>query len=115
MARQGSTVQLAVLLRRTNPCATLEQIAVKIGVTRQRVEQILRRASLPTKHWIKPKNNYECPGCRKPLRRLTSRCPCLIGTFVCDICGKEIQRRVSFQRALFKRGYKHIFCSEACR
>ena len=103
-------------LRRRNPCMTLDRIGALAGITRERVRQILHQGGLPTKALRQLRLRYECPGCGSILRSPKSRCrACAMGTFVCEVCGKEFQRRVAVQRSLFRRGYKHIFCTRRCR
>jgi hypothetical protein len=38
--------------RKSYPCATLQFITEKVGVTRDRVRKILASENLPTRHWI---------------------------------------------------------------
>ena len=40
-----------IRIRMANPCATLQQIGDEVGVSRERVRQILSRAKLPTSHY----------------------------------------------------------------
>lgn len=45
---QSSTSKKVIKMRKENPRATLQQIGNKVGVSRERVRQILSRAKLPT-------------------------------------------------------------------
>lgn len=107
LKKKGPRVGAAMVvirLRKRNPCMTLAQIGSRVGRTRERVRQILSRAGLPTRALVLPKLRYECPGCGRLLRGPNSGCrTCMMGTFVCDGCGKEFQRRVAQQRSMFKK------------
>ena len=55
------TVRDLVIQERTAyPCATLQQIADKYGITKERVRQILASANLATRH---RKPGYICNNC----------------------------------------------------
>lgn len=45
---QSPTNKKVIKIRKENPCATLQQIGDEVGVSRERVRQILSRAKLPT-------------------------------------------------------------------
>ena len=68
------TEYIAIQERITNPCATLETIGGKAGVTKERVRQILKGHGLPTIHWKPKKPEYICFNCGIITHRKSSLC-----------------------------------------
>lgn len=118
--------QLVCDLRRDNPCLTLESIANKVGVSRERVRQILRSESLPTKAikrlWRKKaicpncgilfmhknsNNDYCSLSCKKEHHRITLSCDGCRRLFIRPQAEILYRARVSPD--------KKWFCSRACR
>jgi hypothetical protein len=70
------TRSLVISLRTANPRLSTVEIGREVGVTRERVRQILKSERLPTR----PPSEYFCPDCGRATRRTTStglpsRCP----------------------------------------
>jgi len=107
-----------------NPCATLQQIGNKYGITRERVRQILEPFDLPTSRDIRGKILRICPicGCEKaPNRRCCSLCAekwhkDRYIQLACEVCGILYPRRAKeLIYHINKRGYKHQFCGKKCQ
>lgn len=111
-----------VNMRKINPCATLEQIGIKNNVSRERVRQILDKANLPTRHYIK-RTLYTCLNCGKETTNKHGFCSLLCRkayntiTLVCDGCGRLFPRKKADVLTHNEdRGYKgHCFCSHKCQ
>ena len=106
-------------LRLRYPCWTVAQIAEKVGLSRQRVDQILRSSKLPIGAKRQQRYKYQCQDCGKQLRAPTksNRCKECSKTqthlpIVCDWCGKLLER---MQWHYIKRGYQHAFCNHSCQ
>ena len=56
--------QAVIETRIKNPCATLDEVGVKFGVTRERIRQILKKHGEPTMHFIQ---TYLCIQCGKDM------------------------------------------------
>jgi hypothetical protein len=118
-----STRKLILQKRKANPCATLEEIGSKVGVSKERVRQILNSENLPTKHWIQ--RYYICNRCGLIFfaghgqSRLfcTPRCRILYYQAIlsCDECGKLFTLRYSQVRERVMRGCQHFYCSRSCK
>ena len=115
-----------------SPYITLADIAKQLGISRQRVHQVIERNN---KLGINPivrhrplAKRYYCEGCNKQLqgKRKTNKCAsCLVEdnsiTAVCGTCKNEFKlvgRQASVRRANVNFGtIKHpenIFCSKKC-
>lgn len=111
-------------IRRSNPCATLQGIADKVGVSRERIRQILESERLQTKHY---KQKYDCLNChniftpkssKRGLRFCSVKCkyeythPLII----CDNCGILFRKSASYIRRESKSiRYKgNNYCSRKC-
>ncbi len=108
----------AMDLRRANPCLSTAAIARKVGLSKQRVWQILSAAGLPTKAW---RQRYACFRCGAVLERRIKRGLC--GKcfkesrrleLVCDVCGRHFLREGKVVVMGAKLGYKSFFCSRKC-
>ena len=83
--------ELVKTARLKNPCATLQQIGNDIGITRERVRQILSEEGLNTSAW---KQTYYCLNCDKEIatgRKFCSkRCDSDYTRIQieCPVCGK---------------------------
>jgi len=84
-----------------NPCATLQQIADKYKVTRERIRQILEPYNLPTGNSMRAYKPRVCPECgHKITNSKSKRCgKCYLKehrvTLACDMCGKLFTRHLS--------------------
>ncbi len=117
--RRGKTKRVVVDTRQANPNVSATDMAEAIGVSRQRVWQILKEEGLPT--LIKKKHPL-CSVCHKELiwKNKSGICmPCSLKaipvfTVKCDYCGNEITHR---ENSLWKRQRKknkHWFCNRHC-
>jgi len=115
--------------RQLHPCATLQDISNKFGVTKERIRQILKRDGLRTQttRLDFSKERYVCPRCGGQKNYEAKWCKRCFSEMHwvdvdCDNCGKLKQVRVSRLIAIesgkwAKRGfgYKgHFFCSRQC-
>ena len=109
--------------RMKNPCATLEQIGQKFGVSRERIRQILQRANLPTRRFVQ--HNFICLQCGKeftckwPRRFCSPECSRRYHnpSLVCSECGILFERRLkTILHNNGARGYKGrgMWCSKQC-
>ena len=132
MKRDHEQIRSQVIaLRKTNPCATLESIAVVVDRSRERVRQILDDEGLTTVAVKRERTQFEClnpecgqaftpryyrasenycsPACRKAHNRLN---------LVCHACGVKFTRLIGRQMAQISRGnltpQAHTFCSRKC-
>ena len=118
------------LYRLDNPCATLQKIGDKFGVSREAVRQVLNRLEVPTKHQVQ---RYICLNCGQVISKpLVNGVPpkfCNRACYVewegknhiplhCANCGVLFYRRYSevMGRARNPR-YKtdNTFCSKQCQ
>ena len=111
---------LIIQAKVNNPCATLEQVGSKFGITRERVRQILKRAGTSTTRY-----NYRakmtCPRCGQKKYSASNYCPkCYRGlhnvTLQCINCGTYFERNQSqFLYQVNNPRYKgHFFCNRKC-
>lgn len=114
---------LVISERLASPCATLETIGKKTGVTRQRVDQILKDEGLPTRH---QRQTWLCNYCRKVMSR--NRLFCSTECFheyhyvwlACEECGCLFSRKLSQVRHTLTNphgsGDKALFfCTKRCK
>ncbi len=118
---KGDNYYRVVKLRQENPSMTLTKIAYIVGISRERVRQLLVDASLPTQI---PKQTFQCPMCGKQVRKLIRSGFCSLKcqaasrmmTLICDYCGNTFTRpdyKAVYNTTL--KGYKgHFFCSREC-
>ena len=115
--------KLVVKKRLNNPCSTLQQIAETVGVTKERVRQILVSENLPTRRW-KPRS-YKCNNCGLIFPAVNGRV-CKFcspecrkeyyqATLPCDECGKLFTLSYGVIRKRVKFGCQHFYCSQRCR
>ena len=111
----GENYTKAIEIRQSNPCATLQTIGDKLGVSRERVRQILNKAHKPTKHYIV---TYHCNGCGKEILKNNVGGYCMSCKILrnkipvaCTQCEKIFY--LSPSRLLVSR--EHYFCSNKCK
>ena len=116
----GDNYYEAVKLRNDTPCLTLQQIGDKLGITRERVRQILLNQGKDTKHYIH-KNIYECLECGTTIMgnshyfcSNTCRNKYKNIPLICEQCGILFYRTEAQLLHSIKRGQKHIYCSRKC-
>lgn len=106
--------------RQQNPIMKAVDIARGVGISRERVRQILNKYNLPTAIYKVP---YICQDCGKILRNGNQnrkwckecRTNHLKVELVCETCGKSFLREGWLYRKSQRRGYKHIWCSKQCQ
>ena len=104
-------------LRSANLSMKMTEIAKIVGVSRQRVYQILQEENLPTKSHVK-KFLYECPVCGKVSSHKFCSDKCkknwLQIPVICSECGTLFIR----SRKQFMNSYRYhsdvLFCSKKC-
>ena len=119
-----TTRERVVRMRKLNPCATTVQIGNKYGVSGERVRQILKEESLPTKHF---KQTYICNYCGEIITSCNKKF-CNVdhlmkytqvhgyAELVCDECGKTFERRLYLVRHnLITDHANYIFCGNPCK
>ena len=123
---QDTTKYKVVERRLLNPCATLEQIGREVGVTKERVRQILKKYNQPTKHFVQ---RYLCLNCGSVLPTKNKYSPPLFCNkkcryeyahplMECEVCGILVRRNV--KRMIWEnlhnplRTGEHIFCGKKC-
>lgn len=129
-ATSARAVALAQL-RRHNPCWTLKQLGAQMGVSGERIRQLLVAQGLGTRHKracvickeVRPisafRNSgrnylaYVCTPCwdaRQAQLKANRR-----GTFFCGACGKELVRKISAVINNMRRGgHGQAFCNRVC-
>ena len=116
-----NTIETIVRERQKNPCATLEQIGVKANVTRERVRQILKRASLPTRAFIRYHGCLQCGGQITPSNPSDYRFSYKAKSktmipIECSECGRVAWREKSIAFARLRRNKSGaMFCSKQCQ
>jgi len=107
-------------LRALDLSMRMSQIGKKIGISRQRVYQILRDEGLPTKHLIikHPAKCYTCPVCGTVSKSKFCCDECKNRwtsiPIVCSECGKLFFRSRRVLIANYKRCQGFLFCSKQC-
>ena len=108
--------------RNSNPCATLQEIADRHGVSKERIRQVLKKARLPTGRIYQ---TYECLNCGKDMGPRPYRKFCAFECYhaysyikiACAVCGvlKEYNaKQVVWRRAHGKKRTGVFFCSKRC-
>ena len=115
---QPTTAQHVRQVRESNLCATLQQIADKCKVSRERVRQILKKENLPTRHYSSflP---LSCLNCQLPMPKehkkwCSRKCQWEYThpLVECDYCHKLFRRGAcELARASQPR---HVFCTSSC-
>ena len=114
---ESSTKKRVRELRLANLCMTMSEIADIVGISRQRVFQILQEEGLPTKHYIK-KYQYRCLVCGTIGNRKFCSDECKKKwqqvPIVCTRCGKLFTRNVTQFLKNYRHHNYHLFCSRYC-
>ena len=114
-ARRKKIIRLRILY----PNHTLTEIGKTVGVTRERVRQILQEENLPTS---RPKKVYTCIDCDQELSSPRQRCPqCTLDLHwpevVCNDCNNIFRiRRSNLNRKMKDPRYTTAsnFCNRIC-
>ena len=117
----GSRIRV-VELRTHHPHMTLREIGEELGITRERVRQILTSEKLETRSTARiPIPMPSCKRCGNPVpyrKRLFCSRICQRPTgrtiVMCHSCGKEISLMTSIYKTRHARA-AHIHCSRTCR
>ena len=133
-----------IQLKEDHPELTLDEIGSQVGLTKERVRQILHKEGLPTisskmpSDWNthkKPRGNCiicgdqigsyrsitskycgtECRNEGLARNRRTGISKTSYTTFNCDNCGKEHSIRTALYNTQKKRGYKNQYCGNKCK
>jgi len=121
MAPRHYNKQRVLDIRKKDPVRKAIDIAIELGISRERVRQLLNQLGLPT-NLKSPKQIYLCRNCghtirygqRKSMLCFICRTKTLYQELTCDVCGKRFPRRTCVVRAGEKRGYERTFCSPEC-
>jgi predicted Zn-ribbon and HTH transcriptional regulator len=113
----GENFGKVIELRKSTPCLTLKEVGDKLGVTGERVRQILKKAEMPTYHYFIKRYCSKC-GARIDKNNQSNLCrKCKIGQnkvpLVCDQCGNLFYRE---PRDVLRRSQPHTgyYCSRQC-
>jgi len=117
-----NNTQAIINYRNHYPDMTLEEIGLTVGVTKQRVSQILTKANVETRSRKKiPAPMPKCQTCGNPVshrRRLfcgyTCQFPQGKTSTNCHYCNKELTLMTSVYNSRLRRS-RFIHCSRACR
>ena len=121
-----------VATRRRNPCATLQEIGDKYGVTKERIRQILKEKGEATRHWTArsaARTGNVCPSCGGWKEDISVRClncyrlkqraerGSTLVPVSCDWCGKITWRYPAWviRSANSPRHKGHQFCNRRCQ
>jgi hypothetical protein len=112
----GPNAQKVIEYRQKYPCITTVEIALKVGVSPQRVQAILSKYGLPTKGATRP-----CRVCGKQCRsqNKTRICPECRHAAVwiqieCHTCGKLFPIRAKRLLNNYSHGSENVHCSKEC-
>jgi len=113
---------IVIYLREQNPEMTLQEIGLHVGISKQRVGQILVSENLETRSTGKiPIPMPNCKHCGTPLPTrqrtyCTSKCQYPNGRTItrCHYCNKEINFMTAVYKARNSRA-KYVHCSQKCR
>ena len=114
---EHNSKDLVVYLRELSPCMTLAQIGDKVGLTRERVRQLLKVSGLSTAAYRPPPPMVECLNCGKPtIHKMFCSSHCRWDyahpLVECSEC-HHLFRRAKSQLSIKKPGEK-LFCSQYC-
>lgn len=109
-----------------NPCATLQQIGDKYGISRERVRQILYRNKVRTSR-LSTRKTYTCNHCGNQFKSSNPRMFCSIKCYsnsrrvwlICSECGGLIHRMQSlmyrYDNPKVHRDKNTVFCNRVCQ
>lgn len=118
--------RLVLETRSRSPEMPMSQIAKAVGISRERVRQILKQQGLPTRALPTKALPQFCSDCGAPISKTNRSGLCAkcfknyrFGqsrvTLVCEVCGSTFERTRTHYRMAMKRGYRHQFCSHVCQ
>ncbi len=103
-----------------NPCATLQQIGDKYGITKERIRQIIKPLKLPTGQHARSSHDYICPQCGSKKSYGSKLCrKCASPQYIplaCEVCGKVVYRnKKHYLYNITKGNYQHQYYSKQCQ
>ena len=116
------TRERVIELRNKYPCYTEQQLSDLVGVSKQRISQVLKTSGLKTRHTIIPK--FLCNNCGKPINTHKNKLFCNhtcqkeyhISYLPCSQCGKIFARsKIAPTIRNIRNGGIHFFCSRKCQ
>ena len=117
---ESETRQKVRALRSLDLSLRMSQIGKQIGISRQRVYQILRDEGLPTKHLITKRQTkcYACPVCGTISKSKFCCDECknkwTLIPIICSGCGKLFFRSSRVLIANYRHRQGFLFCSKQC-
>lgn len=108
-----------IALKIYNPEIKATEIAELVGLTRERVRQILNKYGMPTKvskmhrpcaHCGHDVNHYVNLFCSAECRYLNFNIE-----LECEVCKEKFYRSRTRHEINLRRGYQHIYCSKQCQ
>ncbi len=111
--------QQVVIIRETSPCLTLRAIGNKVGVSGERVRQILNSEKMATRHWTA--RSTRCPQCGGKKSMSARVCMSCHSEnhhvwLACDECGILFKRRLTLVlHCIGKDHQEHVWCSKKCQ
>ena len=115
----NATSAKVIALRIYNPSLKGSEISSLIGISRERVRQILKKYELPTKASI---NYNSCLQCKKSTGKTgrkfcnpTCRTLYINIQLECEVCHNKFDRRKAVHEHNLEKGYKHIYCCKQCQ
>ena len=120
----GPNRQKVFEIRQEHPNKSATEIAIEVGISRERVRQILTKLGLPTK----VRNPYiprHCRDCGRILSKTTKGVLCFacfnlqrrketLAELTCFQCRKTFYRSKALHNIKKEKGYKHTFCNRKC-
>ena len=105
-----------IKIRKQNPLLSNQNIAEKVGCTRQYVHRVIRKASLPNPP--RKRNVQFCKICGSESTAKVHKGRCSYEYYrpevVCSFCRVKFRRHLTALRQGYIRGYANIYCSERC-
>ncbi len=121
ITRKGQATRDAIVaLREENPCMKATDMAIRLGVSRERIRQLLVKLDLQTSFIATIRYCEQCEGPIPSNPRRSKYCSrkCYSDSrhsmYVCDDCGKLFRRRISLVITHEARGYQYKFCDRRC-
>ena len=120
MKYTGESARRIRQLRLENPLMNLVDIGAELGVSKQYVHKILKKADLHT-GVPKKKKIYRCVVCHEAILKKAKLCSgqCRFKYYriqvACSFCHVDFYLKRSVVTQRHREGYKYIYCSRNCR